>query len=216
MIALTAWLGSWQSGRIAEKEAQQSLLESRRDEAPVVLTSSSGRAEDLLWRRLRASGRWLAERQVFVDNRIHEGRAGFHVVTPLAIEGGRGVVLVNRGWVARTAAYPAAPSVPVPEGRVTVEGLATLPPRRVLELSAETVEGNVWQNLSLEKYASRMRLSVAPVVILDSKPAPGLAAVTEKPDAGIDKHREYALTWYSLAATVAALWLFFGIRREAT
>ena len=46
-----------------------------------------------------------------------------------------------------------------------------------------------------------------PVVVLASPPAPGLAAVEERPDAGIAKHREYALTWFSLAATVAALWV---------
>ena len=157
----------------------------------------------------------MPDGQIFVDNRIHGGRAGFHVVTPLAIAGAGALVLVNRGWVPRSGAYPASPDVPVPAGEQVVEGLATVPPRRVLELSKETVTGNVWQNLVISRYAAQFRREVLPVVILAAPPGPGLAAVEEKPDAGIAKHREYSLTWFSLAATVAALWVGLNLRRAA-
>mgnify|MGYP006137474463 CR=1 FL=1 len=40
--------------------------------------------------------------------------------------------------------------------------------------------------------------------VLADVPAPGLARVEEKPDAGVAKHIEYALTWFALAATVLA------------
>jgi surfeit locus 1 family protein len=213
LVALTVSLGRWQADRAEEKSGRQALLDARVAEAPVRLTGAVRSAEDLLFRRVRAQGRFLPEGQVFIDNRIQGARAGFHVVTPLAIGDSGAVVLVNRGWVARTAAYPSPPDVPVPAGEQAVEGLATVPPRRVLELSAETVTGSVWQNLSLPRYAAHFRRDVLPVVILASSPAPGLAAVEEKPDAGIAKHREYSLTWFSLAATVAALWVGLNLRR---
>ena len=89
----------------------------------------------------------------------------------------------------------------------------TLPPRRFVELSADTVTGSVWQNLSIERYAARTGREVLPVVVLASPPAPGLAAVEEKPDTGVAKHQEYALTWFSLAATVVALWVGLNLRR---
>jgi surfeit locus 1 family protein len=96
-----------------------------------------------------------------------------------------------------------------------VEGLATVPPARVLELSGDTVSGAVWQNLSLARYAAHVRRDVLPVVVLAATPAPGLAAVPEAPDTGIAKHREYSLTWYSLAITLVALWLGLNLRRDA-
>ena len=160
-----------------------------------------------------ASGRWIAERQLFIDNQIHRGRAGFHVVTPLRLAGSDAAVLVNRGWVARTAAYPRVPEVAVPRGDIEVGGLAALPPRRVLELSAETVSGNVWQNLSIERYARATGLKLLPFVVLAESAAPGLEPVRAQPDAGVEKHREYALTWFSLAATVLALWIALNLRR---
>lgn len=213
MIALTVALGTWQTNRAREKQERQALLESRIDETPLVLTGSVASADALLYRRVRAAGRWMPEGQIFVDNQIVGGRAGFHVVTPLALEGERAALLVNRGWVARSADYPRAPKVVVPSGRVEVAGVASLPPRRVLELSPDTVAGNVWQNLSIERYAKQASVRVLPVVVLADPAAPGLTAVREKADAGVAKHREYALTWFALAATVLVLWIALNLRR---
>jgi surfeit locus 1 family protein len=213
MVALTVSLGRWQADRAEEKAGRQALLEARVAEAPVTLTGSVRSADDVLFRRVRVQGRFVPGGQVFVDNRIHGGRAGFHVMTPLALGGDGPLVLVNRGWIARTAAYPAAPDVPVPAGEQVVEGLATVPPARFLELSGDTIAGNVWQNLSIARYAERVGREVLPVVVLAAPPGPGLAAIVEKPDAGIAKHQEYSLTWFSLAATVAALWVGLNLKR---
>lgn len=201
--------------RADEKRERQALLERRLAEPPLVLTGAVPSAEPLMYRRVRAAGRWLGERQIYVDNQIRDGRAGFHVVTPLRLEGRSDVVLVNRGWIARDRGYPQAPPVAVEPGPVEVTGLATRPPERYRELSAETIAGGVWQNLSIERYAAHTGLEVLPVVILADEPAKGLARVTEKPDAGVAKHVEYSLTWYALAATTLALWLAMNLKRAA-
>jgi surfeit locus 1 family protein len=214
LIALTLWLGRWQTQRGDEKAERQALLEARIAETPLVLTGSVAAAEPLVYRRVRASGEWIPEGQVFIDNQVMEGRAGYRVVTPLRLSGTADAVLVDRGWIARGPEYPRPPTVAVPAGRAEVAGLATLPPKRVLELAADTVAGNVWQNLSIDRYRERMKIAVLPVVVLADRPAPGLAATRERPDTGIARHREYALTWYSLAATAFALWLALNLRRS--
>ena len=213
LIALTVSLGRWQMHRAEEKEARQALLESRMAEPPLRLTGPVPSAEPLLFRRVRAEGEWLADRQIYIDNQIHDGRAGFAVITPLRLRDSASAVLVNRGWTARGRESPRAPRVEVPAGPAAVEGLATLPPARVLELSSETVTGDVWQNLSIERYRARAGGDVLPVVLLAEPPGPGLAAMPERPDAGVAKHREYQLTWFSLAATAFALWVVLNVRR---
>ena len=213
LLALLLALGRWQLNRAGEKEARQALYDARLGETPVVLTGSVADPQPLLYRRVRAAGEWIAARQIFIDNQIRAGRAGFTVITPLRLEGREEAVLVNRGWIARGAEFPRAPAVAVPAGRVEVSGLATRPPARYRELSAQTVVGDVWQNLSIERYAAQSGLKLLPVVVLADAPAPGLAAVSEKPDAGVAKHYEYALTWFALAATVLALWLALNVRR---
>lgn len=213
LFALLVSLGRWQTDRAAEKQGRQALLEARMAEAPLQLTGAAPSAEPLLYRRVRAVGEWLPQAQVFVDNQFHAGRVGFHVITPLRLQGAREAVLVNRGWIARSREYPRAPPVDVPPGVQQVRGLATLPPARYLELSAETITGDVWQNLSIARYRDRTGLDVLPVVVLADEPAPGLAAVRETPDAGVAKHREYALTWFALAATTLILWLALNTHR---
>ena len=213
LMALTLWLGNWQDRRAAEKTERQALLEARVAAAPLTITGAGGSAQDLLFRRVRAQGRFLPEGQIFVDNRIHGGRAGYHVMTPFRLAPSGALVLVNRGWVARGPAYPAPPAVAVPEGERAITGLAVLPPARFLELSADYVEGSVWQNLSIERFAQRTKEPVVPVVLLASPPGEGLVVVEERPDAGIAKHREYSLTWFSLAATVAVLWVALNLRK---
>lgn len=213
LMALTLWLGNWQDRRAAEKTERQALLEARVAAAPVTITGAGGSAQDLLFRRVRAQGRFLPEGQIFVDNRIHGGRAGYHVMTPFRIAPSGAILLVNRGWVARGPAYPAPPEVAAPEGERAVTGLAVLPPARFLELSADVVEGRVWQNLSIERFAQRTKEPVVPVVLLASPPGEGLVVVEERPDTGIAKHREYSLTWFSLAATVAVLWVALNWRK---
>ena len=212
-IALTVSLGRWQSHRAEEKDQRQALLVARMHEPELRLTGSVPSADSLLFRRVRATGRWVREGQIYVDNQVHLGRAGFEVVTPLRLDGSDASVLVNRGWVARDAGYPRAPAVPVPPGPAQVSGLATLPPARYLELSTDTISGPVWQNLSIERYRKHTGMAVLPIVILADPPGPGLAQIPQSPDAGSARHREYELTWFSLAVTTLALWIALNLRR---
>ena len=212
-IALTLSLSRWQVNRGHEKAGRQALLEARMADAPVRLTGAVSSPDDLMYRHVRAGGQWLAERQIFIDNQIHEGRAGFNVITPLRLDGVSDAVLVNRGWIARGSTYPTPPEVAVPGGHIEVSGLATRPPARYLELSAETVTGNVWQNLSIERYRSRTGLAVLPVVVLADAATAGLVPLRERPDAGIAKHQEYALTWLALAVTAFVLWVALNLHR---
>lgn len=214
LIALTVSLGRWQVNRAEEKATRQALLESRQGETPLRLTGSVPSAEPLLYRRVSATGEWVAAGQVYVDNQSHAGRAGFHVITPLRIAADA-VVLVNRGWIARGPGYPAAPPVEVPVGAAEVTGIVSLPPARFLELSSQAITGDVFQNLSIERYREARRLPALPFVVLADTPAPGLQAVREGPRVmGAEKHREYALTWFSLAATALVLWIVMNLERR--
>src|SRR5829696_2317756 len=138
VVALTVYLGLWQTQRGDEKEERQRLLETRMGETAVLLTGSVRSADALVYRHVRAMGEYDAAGQVFVDNRVMQGRAGYFVVTPLRLRDGA-IVLVNRGWIARGPSYPSPPPAPPPAGVVEIAGIATVPSSRFLELGSETV-----------------------------------------------------------------------------
>lgn len=214
VLSLTLYLGHWQQGRAAEKQALQTEFEGRIAALPVVLGATISDPFVFRYTRAIARGEWLASGQIFLDNKFDNEAVGFHVITPLKIAGTDRYVLVNRGWVARDTGYPAPPAISVPAGLVEVKGLLVLPSTRFLELAQATVQGNVWQNLTIERYRAASKLDVLPLVLLAKITDTPLKPVAERPDARAEKHIEYMLTWYSLAATVAVLWVALNVKLE--
>ena len=218
-VLLTLYLAIWQQGRATEKRALQAEYSARTKAPLVVLSSGLKKIEnvsDYRYRLAVARGEWQAQHQLFIDNKFNDsGVVGYHVITPLKIADNNSVVLVHRGWVARSPSYPAPPEANPPAGEIKVQGQLTIPSNRFLELTANATEGNVWQNLTIERYQQAMKVDVLPWVLLASKispPSMGLTLQSERPDAGVEKHVEYMLTWYSLALTVVALWIGLNLR----
>jgi surfeit locus 1 family protein len=216
VIAITLSLGRWQSGRAMEKMALQASFKERIKAPAIKLDSLQSDRESLRYRRVFARGTYLEDKQIFLDNKIQDEHAGYHVITPLRLSGTQANVLVNRGWIGRGRNYPAPPPAPPPAGEVEVSGMAVLPVTRFVELSAANVDGRVWQNLTILRVREKLGIDVLPILVLAEKASPGLAVVTETPDAGIDTHRIYAFQWFSLAAVAAVFWLAVYLKRERT
>jgi surfeit locus 1 family protein len=215
-LAATLYLATWQQGRATEKRALQAAYDQRSAMPALAFSGSSVDAEldaqSVRFRHATVSGEWLASGQIFVDNKFEQNAVGYHVLTPLRITGTQRYVLVNRGWVSRGASYPLPPKVAVESGEVNVSGTIAVPTSKFLELGRDTVSGNVWQNVTVERYRAATKLEVLPVVLLASTAGAGLRAVTEQPDAGVAKHVEYMLTWYSLALTITVLWIALNLK----
>jgi surfeit locus 1 family protein len=213
-IALTLALGNWQLGRAHEKATLAERIQTARHDAPVGLSGSPVSADDLLWRRVEVRGTFEPGLGVLIDNRIVRGMVGFNVMMPLKIEGSERYVLVNRGWIASTGTRGALPQVATPAHVVRIAGMATVPGRRYLELSSQTVEGKVWQNLTLERYRAAFPIDLQPIVIQqESELDDGLVREWSPPDFGIDKHYAYAFQWFVMAAAILVIYLATNVKR---
>jgi surfeit locus 1 family protein len=214
-IAVTVALGNWQLGRAAEKRELKARLEARASAPPIEIPAGELPAQDAEFRRVGARGVFEPRFAVYVDNRIHRGVAGYHVVMPLRIADSDRYVLVNRGWIARTAHRSELPQVRTPREPVVISGVAVVPGRRVLELSKEVIEGAIWQNLTIERYRRAMPLAIQPFMIQQSSTLDdGLVREWEPPDFGIEKHYGYAFQWFALAATLLAFYAVTQFRRK--
>ena len=215
-IALTVALGNWQLGRGREKAAFAQRIEAANRDAVIELTRREVKADDVAWRRVEVSGRFAPEYAVLIDNRILHGAVGYYVVMPLQIADSDRYVLVNRGWVAGTISRATLPQVTTPPDAVRIAGLATLPSRRYLELSTKVADGNVWQNLTLERYRAAVPIKIQPVVIQQENDiGDGLKREWSAPDLGIDKHYGYAFQWFTLAAAILIFYLVHHVRKRA-
>lgn len=214
-VALTLALGNWQRHRAADKEALAMQLSAAASEPPVELAAADADAKRLRFRSVRAKGEYDAARQLFLDNKVHAGRAGYDVLAPLRLTGSDRFVLVDRGWIAQGPRRAELPAVPPPAGPVTVIGRANLPPQRYLELGDRRNAGPLWENLDLDRIATATGLSLLPIIVEQTDPvAPpdGLVRDWPRPDLGAEQNRSYMLQWYSFAALAVVLWLSLNWR----
>jgi surfeit locus 1 family protein len=212
-IALAVSLGNWQTRRAEEKlELARALDEARRGAVLSVPSAPAG-AAGFERRRVSVRGRFVARATLFLDNQVLHGAAGYHVLTPMNIEGGDMHVLIDRGWIA-AGDRSRLPGVPTPEGVQTVEGIAAVPSGRFIELAPDTGTSSLRQNLVLEREEKRLGLPLQPFVIEQTSDAKdGLARVWERPDSGAERHRSYALQWYSLALLAAILYVVLNLEK---
>ena len=216
-VVLTARLGVWQLDRAAQKEALQAAIMVRGNEAPLqgaaALATTPSAAETQEHRRATVAGTWLPALTVHLDNRQMDGRPGFFVLTPLALDDGT-ALMVQRGWRPRDFEDRArlAP-LHTPEGRVTLEGRLARGVARLYAFDGADA-GPIRQNLDLSSFAVESGLRLRPLLLLQSSPADdGLRRDWPLPAVDVHKHYGYAFQWFALCALILALHVWFRVLR---
>lgn len=210
LAALTILLGHWQLGRADEKRQMQAQIEAGAAAEPVTVRAGAQVHE---WMPVRLHGQWAPEATIFLDNRIHDGQPGYHVLTPLQLDHGAGWVLVNRGWVAAGSRRDMLPTVLPPQAGDALLGSVRTPERDPFTLARQAGEGVLWQYIDLAQYRDWSGIEVLDWMVHQTSPADdGLVRDWPRPDAGIDRHRGYALQWYAFAGLSLALTALYAYR----
>ncbi len=225
-VAVLVSLGQWQLRRSDERRAILDAIEAGRKQAPLALTPATPPAEMTAWRAAQASGTWLPEFSVLLDNRNHDGKPGYWLATPLLLDAsGRQAVLVLRGWLPRVIQGQGEPRLPsTPEGVQTVEGELSVRVPRMFELwslggseastlpAALPVAGGAVpqvQNLPLDAYAKATGLALLPTVLSQRADAADDGLVRDWPQPSVDfqQNTSYAVQWFAFGAIAAIAWL---------
>ncbi|MGY4708908.1 SURF1 family cytochrome oxidase biogenesis protein [Mycolicibacterium sp. CBM1] len=116
-------LAPWQLGKNTRTNRENSQIAASLNADPVPVTSAlphqDSAAPDEQWRRVTATGRYIAPAQVLARLRVVGGEPAFEVLVPFVVDGGP-TVLVDRGYV-RPVQGSKVPEIPVvPSGTVTI------------------------------------------------------------------------------------------------
>lgn len=214
-------LGLWQLDRAEQKREQAQVLAERAAMPAFELTALVADPENLRFRKLQARGVFDAGGQILIENRRQGNRTGFHVITPLRIDGLDLRILVNRGWIPAASDGSPAPA-PVPDGSVTVTGESHIPspPALILHGGADAAKdwGARWPYVTVDLYAVAFGHSMQPVVILQAPEDDGEFLRSwphEMPKEGM--HLGYAIQWLAFALIALVLWLRLSlVRRSGT
>ncbi len=203
LLPLLIWLGFWQLERAAEKTSILNELSERR--AMPALAASQMRADNPHWRhrQVRLQGRYHPAHQWLLDNRIHEGRPGYEVLTAFELDAGQGWVLVNRGWLPAALERSQLPDLPVPPDRVLVQGHLDQVATPGLRLSEPPRESGWPRRIQVLELASLQTDAALPLlpwqVRLDAEQPGSLVPRPVQVPAGPAMHQGYAVQWFGLA-----------------
>jgi surfeit locus 1 family protein len=216
-IVVTALLGNWQLHRAAEKAQLQERIDHAGGQVSRHIGAAPVDAADVDYFRVEASGEFKADGTVYVDNRVHKGVPGYEIITPLRIASSARYVLVKRGWVQAEPRRSQLPKVATPAGPVTVEGIALPGNPRVFELSMQVQAGPVWENVTVDRYRSAYALDLQPILIQQQNDlGDGLVRDWNRADAGVDRHRAYALQWFSMCIGIVIIYVVLNVRRTSS
>ena len=98
-LSLFSSLGTWQVYRAIEKQTMQLEMESKEKQQVIFLDKRSKDLQSNVYIKVEAIGTYDQSGEVLIDNAIHNGKAGYHVITPFVLKQDKSVIMVNRGWV---------------------------------------------------------------------------------------------------------------------
>jgi surfeit locus 1 family protein len=225
-VAVLVALGNWQVRRLAWKEA---LIESatERPRGPVqdLPPAAAWTGFDIAaaqYRPFRLTGRFLHEKEVRVFTSLSDAKGeyegpGYWIVTPFALEGG-GTVLVNRGFAPQDRYAPADRGEAVSSEGTTVTGLLRPDEERNIFTPDDRPEDRLFFARQIDPIATATSLegAVAPFTIdllASETPPGGLPQAGETRMVFANSHLQYAITWYGLAAALAAVFASFAYGR---
>ncbi|WP_353413512.1 SURF1 family protein [Arenicella sp. 4NH20-0111] len=223
MILCMLRLGVWQLDRAEEKQVLLTQVQKRSQSMPAELAglephllTTDGKT-DLRFSPIKAIGEYISEQSILIDNQVVGHQGGYQLVTPFRVAGMKSLVLVSRGWLPSGATRQDLPEFETPEGRVTIQGRLNKPFAQppLWKEGYPVNEGQVWQYLPIEQYASQIQASVLPLMIElapESTGSEGLKVQWQSiNDEWVAKHKAYAFQWFSMAVAffIACLILLF-------
>ncbi|MFM1814660.1 MAG: hypothetical protein RLZ98_1355 [Pseudomonadota bacterium] len=218
-LAVLFALGTWQMQRKAWKDGLQAQIDARAG-APArpldEVLAESAKGSDIAYARVKLSGRFKHEAvQFYYAPSSQPGGLGWHAYTPMQLDDGRWVI-VNRGVVPdrlRERQTWRNWQGPAQSG---VVGLLRRPGEAGWFTPENRPDKNVWYWRDVDGMAAaalgQQRQRVLPYFV---DAVPGSVEAGGFPQAGttntklVNRHLEYALTWYGLALTLIGVWAAF-------
>jgi surfeit locus 1 family protein len=218
LCALFIRLGFWQWDRGNTRQVEWERFARGADKSVAVDAGGIGKLPR--FQRVEVAGRFDAAHQFMLDNRTHDGRAGYEVLTPLETADGR-TLLVDRGWVPFTGRRDTLPNVAFdPIGQLRVKGRTDDLPAAGLPVgrAAPPKEGG-WPKVTsyptMNELSAALQKPLEPrILLLDAQEPNGYVRDWHPPGMQPLRHWSYAIQWWCFAVVVVVFWVVIGRRRS--
>lgn len=226
LFAVLVALGNWQVRRLAWKEDLIARTAERPKAEPLDFRQTGvGGVGDVPafldaneYRPVLLKGAYEPDGEVRVFTSLSDPKSGrfsgpgFWVLTPFATEPGKAAIYVNRGFVPQDRGDSYAPP---PAGHVEIEGLVRAPEPGSRFTPDPDLEKRVFYARDPVRMAEATGLAGGATAFsvdlgASETPPSGLPQAGETMMAFTNNHRQYAITWYGLAAALLAVFAAFA------
>lgn len=217
-IAILVGLGTWQVHRLQWKNDIIAKLENdyaHMQGGNTPLTSTQ-RLQSLAQENApvaigKIRGRLLRSAAILLGPKTLEGRAGYHLLVPVELED-QSIIIANTGWVDVLWQDNLEDRLSdLPSDTITLSGVLRKADWNNFT-SPNSPANNLWFRPDVKEIADVKGLKEPyPFMMFVSKSQPELQEVTSIEEHWLprNKHLQYALFWYAMAATLAGVFGFY-------
>jgi len=220
ILTILIRLGFWQLNRAAEKEQFLELRQRNELLTELPVFDIAKEKELFLFRPIEFDGTFTPDTYWLVDNKISQGRVGYHVIA-LAVTPQNQAVLVNLGWIQGFADRSKLPEIVLPENVKQVKGRLYIgDSNQFLTSDHSSFEKNsvipqiVFSEIAQEivQYAPDLELKNY-VIQLSEEETYGYVRQWQGELMPPEKHFAYAVQWYALAAALMVIFIIVNLKR---
>ncbi len=217
VMSVCIWAGVWQYNKGQAKIAAQQQIDQGLASAPVGLPAIDNK-EGWEYKRVQFKGIYMPEYQMLLDNRVHNGKPGYQVVTPVKVDGEADYVLVNRGWITADAKRT-LPTVETPAGEQTFVGDLFFPIKNVFTLESkqalDAAWQPLWQHIDMARYQAMVPFEAKPYMVRLAKDSDAAGFVREwpVPKSRVKVHLGYAYQWFGFAFTFFVIYIVLNFKK---
>ena len=220
-MALFVSLGTWQLWRAEQRAESFDRFAEAGQRPALTVPVGPGQFEAHRYRWLELRGQYLSSRQFLLDSMTHEGRTGYHVLTPFRLAGNGPWVLVNRGWVLADPDRRRLPEVDVGESARVIRARIDALPRPGLTFDDPEASGSGWPQVLLfptfANLEARLENPLVPYqLLLSPEAADGFIRAWRPRAMPPERHIGYAIQWFSFAVVLGVIGVVLWRRARRT
>lgn len=207
LLPIMMSLGFWQLERAEQKRQLAEQFDQRAAAEPVAVENwFDSLAGDFI--RVTLKGRFIADKTILLDNQIRYTTFGFDVIQPFELSSGKGIVLVNRGWISADPTRKKLPEIPAITEEATLNGYIYQPSlNRMIDGVIEEIKWPLLiQQVELPRLQTLFERPLASFVVrLEGEQQAALANDWPVTSVKPSKHTAYAVQWFALSLTLVVL-----------
>ncbi len=218
-------LGFWQLDRANQKKDIFEKIKNAKNENTIHLSEKVHLQQLEVWRQVTATGHWLNEKSILIENRNYNGRPGYWLGTPFLFDENNSI-FVLRGWLPRLVSTQTI-FLPFNDHEekniglnetITGELIKNIP--RLFELPSfqkvrpansfelGTIKIPKLHNFELLDYAKAADINLLPIILRQTdNDNSSLVRDWPNPPVNFEKNIGYAIQWFIFSAFCCIGWI---------